>query len=385
MKKLAIIGASYLQEPLIEKAKSMGLETHVFAWKAGDIGERTADHFYPISIVEKERILRKCEEIGIDGICSIASDLAMLTVNYVADRMHLTANSLACTACSTNKHAMRETFEKNGDPSPKSVLIHSLDDLSGLSLSYPVIVKPVDRSGSRGITKLMSSAGLEKAVEDAMGQGFEKAALIEEYASGQEYSVEYVSWKGRHHFLALTKKYTTGAPHFIETGHLEPAPVSAGMLAKIRQVTEHALDSLQISYGASHTELKVSPEGQIRLIEIGGRMGGDEIGSSLVELSTGVDFVKAVIDIALGKEPDLEPKKKPEKAAIRFVFTKEDVRVLEQLKKEHPEYLREEDVRPVSGEEVTDSSSRFGYFLMAGSPDADLERYLPDERQVEKA
>ncbi len=84
MKKLAIIGASYLQEPLIEKARSLGYQTHVFAWKTGDIGERTADFFYPLSIVEKEKILERCREIGIDGICTIASDLAVVTVNYVA-------------------------------------------------------------------------------------------------------------------------------------------------------------------------------------------------------------------------------------------------------------------------------------------------------------
>ena len=68
MKKLAIIGASYLQEPLIEKAKSMGIETHVFAWAAGDVGEKSADYFYPISIVEKDEILKRCREIGIDRI-----------------------------------------------------------------------------------------------------------------------------------------------------------------------------------------------------------------------------------------------------------------------------------------------------------------------------
>ena len=71
MKKLAIIGASYLQEPLIEKARALGCQTHVFAWKTGDIGERTADFFYPLSIVEKEKILERCREIGIDGICTM--------------------------------------------------------------------------------------------------------------------------------------------------------------------------------------------------------------------------------------------------------------------------------------------------------------------------
>ena len=89
MKRIAIIGASYLQAPLIQKAKSMGIETHVFAWAAGDIGEDLADYFYPISIQDKERILETCRALNIDGVCSIASDLAAVTVNYVAMKLSL--------------------------------------------------------------------------------------------------------------------------------------------------------------------------------------------------------------------------------------------------------------------------------------------------------
>ena len=338
MKKLAIIGASYLQEPLIEKAKSMGIETHVFAWAAGDVGEKSADYFYPISIVEKDEILKRCREIGIDGICTIASDLAVITVNYVANNMGLTANSIACTEKSTNKHLMRAAFEKNGDPSPKSILVSSIDDLEGIELNYPIIVKPIDRSGSRGITKLQDSSGLVEAIEDAKAQGFEKEALVEEFATGQEYSIECVSWKGKHHFLAMTHKFTTGAPHFIETGHMEPAPISQEQLEQVKKVVFHALDSLEITYGASHTELKIAKDGTIALIEIGGRMGGDFIGSNLVQLSTGIDFVKAVIDISLGEEPDLELGDHAA-AGVRFVFDQKDVDILEKLKKEHPEYI----------------------------------------------
>lgn len=201
MKKLAIIGASYLQEPLIEKAKSMGIETHVFAWKANDIGERTADYFYPISIVEKENILEKCQEIGIDGICSISSDLAVVAVNYVAEKMHLYGNPDETTLRCTNKHDMRECFTKNGDPSPRSVLVESREDLDGIELEYPIIVKPLDRSGSRGISKLDSDEHLAEAIKSAEKQGFIKKVLVEEYAKGQEYSIECVSYNGQHHFL----------------------------------------------------------------------------------------------------------------------------------------------------------------------------------------
>ena len=86
MKKIVIIGANSFQNPLILKARALGYETHVFAWQDGAIGERTADYFYPISIVERDAILEKCKELRPDAVISIGSDLAMLTVNYVAGR-----------------------------------------------------------------------------------------------------------------------------------------------------------------------------------------------------------------------------------------------------------------------------------------------------------
>lgn len=381
MKKIAIIGASYLQEPLIQKAKEMGIETHVFAWAANDVGEKSADYFYPISIIEKEDILKKCQDIGIDGICSIASDLASITVNYVANNMGLTANSLECTKKSTNKHLMRQAFELNEDPSPRSYLVSSINDLSETALNYPVIVKPTDRSGSRGITKLLSKEGLEEAIEYAKQQGFEKKALVEEFAVGQEYSVECLSWKGEHHFLAMTKKFTTGSPHFIETGHVEPAPVDEKMLGRVKKIVFHALDSLEIEYGASHTELKIAPDGTIRLIEIGGRMGGDFIGSNLVQLSTGVDFVKAVIEIAIGKEPQFECVGVKRAAGVRFVFNRKDLEAIQKLKEEHPEYIVACDVQSVGEHEVVDSSTRYGYCLMKAERRENLDKYLPESTE----
>lgn len=378
MHNLAIIGASYLQLPIIEKAKAMGYTTHVFAWSAGDVGESAADYFYPISIVEKELILEKCREIGISGICSIASDLAMVTVNYVAEHMGLIGNSLDCTYITTNKHAMREAFLKNGDPTPKSILVESMEDLAGTDLDFPVIVKPIDRSGSRGITKVEKAEDLENAICRAKQQGFLKCALVEEFAAGIEYSVECLSWKGNHTFLAMTRKYTTGAPNFIETGHLQPAPIETDLLERVKGTVFHALDSLKIAYGASHSELKIDADGNIKLIEIGARMGGDLIGSHLVELSTGIDFVKAVIQIAVGEAPNVE-RRWNRKAGIRFVFSQQDIMVLKKLKESHPQMLLEEDVSYSCNEKVEDSSMRFGYFLFMSDHGEEILAYLPSE------
>ena len=376
MKKIAIIGASYLQEPLIKKAKERGIETHVFAWETGDVGEKAADYFYPISILEKEQILEKCKEIKIDGICSIASDLAVITVNYVANRLGLVCNPEDAVEVSTNKYKMRERFRKNGDPSPKSIIVSSIDKIDVKKLEYPVIVKPIDRSGSRGITKVDDSKDILMAVEKAKELGFRKVALIEEYVVGHEYSVEYISWNGKHEFIALTKKYTTGAPDFIETGHLEPAKVGGKILDEIKKVVEHALDSLGILYGASHSEVKIDSSGNIKIIEIGGRMGGDLIGSSLVELSTGIDYVSAVIDVALGKKPNIKKGNEQMAAAVRYVFTEEDIAILKDIKKNNPEILIRKSINQITDKKVQDSSSRFGYYLMCGEVSI-LERYMP--------
>ena len=363
-KNLAIIGASYLQLPLIEKAKEMGYTTHVFAWAANDVGEKAADYFYPIRVIEKDQILEVCKKIGICGICSIASDVAVITVNYIAEKMNLPGNTIASTGKCTNKHLMRQAFEQNDDPSPKSFLVENGVDISSLSLTYPAIVKPTDRSGSRGIYKVYSAKEAEEVLAASENESFEKKALIEEFAEGQEYSVEYISYKGKHYFLALTKKYTTGAPHFIETGHLEPAPVSDEMLEKVKSVVSHALNSLEIKNGASHSEIKIDEKGIIRIIEIGARMGGDCIGSDLVRYSTGYDFVKMVVQVACGEEPDFTQVCKPMPVESIFILNQHDVDVLHELKKDHPDkIIRIVDYHPENIGQTTDSSNRAGCYI----------------------
>ncbi|MDO4797816.1 MAG: ATP-grasp domain-containing protein [Coriobacteriales bacterium] len=402
--KLAVVGASHFQLPLIETAQRMGCEVHAFAWECGDVGETVADVFHPISIVEVDNIVATCKEVGVDGICTIASDLATVAVNHVAHELGLIGNSLECTQLSTNKHHMRDAFQRGNDPSPKSLtvgldqdgsrvavmaageVVDAAVDLSdfdptAFGLAYPLIVKPTDRSGSRGVTKIEAPntpVSVSSALSEAFSQSFSKQAMVEEYVEGDEFSVEGISWEGQHHILTITRKATSGAPHFIETAHLQPACLPAQTVALIEQVTTHALDTLQVRYGASHTELKITPNGDVRIIEIGARMGGDCIGSDLVLLSTGIDFVSAVVDVALGNEPNLTPKSEPAAAASCFMFNQQDVRAFERIQEEHPELVRlwlmtaEEDEQVVS-----DSSTRLGHYVLSAPRAADLAPFLP--------
>ena len=378
MKPIIIIGANDFQNQLILRAKALGYTTHVFAWQCGDVGERTADYFYPVSIVEKERILEICRAIKPVGVCSIASDLAAITVNFVAEGLGLVGNGMLSAMTATNKHLMRLAFEKAGLPSCRSILVTEDTDLSALPLKYPVIVKPTDRSGSRGIRKVTAPDELPAAIAFAREPSFEKKVLVEEFAEGREYSVEYLSWEGEHRFLAVTEKFTTGAPLFVETGHLQPPKhMDAETLESIKALVPRVLDCLGVKYGASHTELKVDSDGTIRLIECGARMGGDCIGSDLVPLSTGVDYVRGVIDAACGLAPDTEPAGKTCVAAVRFLFSQADLDALETIKRENPESLyRVSEILPIDGHEIRDSSTRYGYYILTAESMEEMDGLL---------
>lgn len=310
MRTLAIIGASYLQRPLVERAKEMGLRTLCFAWAEGAVCKELCDVFYPVSVTEREEILRICREENIDGICTIGSDIAAPTVAYVAEQMGLTGNKYEAAVRANNKYLMREALVKAGVDCPLFMCMNSLEfrDESLEKLALPLIVKPSDRSGSLGVQKIERWEDLQAAVERAEQLSIAGEAMIEEYIDGCEISVEMISCRGTHYALQITDKVTTGAPHFVELAHHQPSDLPAAMQTHIFDITRHALDALGLTNGASHSEYKITKEGRIVVMEIGGRMGGDFIGSHLVRLSTGYDFVEGVIRVALGEIIHPEPK-----------------------------------------------------------------------------
>ncbi len=344
----------------------MGFETHVFAWKCGDIGEKNADYFYPISIAEKEKILKICESIKISAIVSIGSDFAVHTVNYVSRIMGFPCNSVECEKMATNKYAMRMAFLEAGVPVPKFTKANVNFDFKTLyNYTFPLIVKPTDRSGSRGIFKSDTLKDVRDAIAIACKESWKHEAIIEEFFEGNEYSCESISYAGKHHILAYTQKFTTGAPHFIETGHKQPANFPKYMEPLIRDHITKALDALDIKYGASHTEFKILDNNQIRIIEIGARMGGDYIGSDLVPYSTGYDYMRMVIDISLNRPICWDKMNKPHNMEVRFIFNTTDYDYMQNIIRNQPQKV----VRATCSnrnifEKVTDSSNRHGYIII---------------------
>lgn len=366
--KLAIIGASYLQEPLVRKAKEMGLYTICFAWKEGATCAEICDKFYPISIVEKEEILAVCQKEQIDGICTIASDVAAPTVAFVANKMGLNGNSYDAAVRANNKYQMREAFVKAGVPCPQYMMVseetlHDEDIQKKLeTLEYPLIVKPSDRSGSLGVTMVVQKGMLQLAIEKALGCSFKHQAMVEEFIGGREISVEFISYHGRHYPLQITDKITTEAPHFVELAHHQPSTLSSEQYDEIYKITERALDGLGLTEGASHSEYKITPSGRIAVMEIGGRMGGDFIGSDLVKLSTGYDFVKGVIEVALNQFE--VPQKAISKHSGVYFLCKETEWLLPILQKASSlPHVVQYEIENTDLKNVTCSADRSGYMI----------------------
>ena len=364
MEKVVVIGANAFQLPLILKAKQMGCETHVFAWEQGAVAKEAADFFYPVSITDVDEILKICREIQPAAVTSIGSDLAVVAVNALAEALGLAGNPTKTTLCCTNKYVMRCTLAKEGLPVPGFFRWAPGEDFARAeTLGFPLIVKPTDRSGSRGVALVTAPEQLEAAAQAAAAVSFEGKAIIESFFDGREYSCESISQNGKHHFLAITQKFTTGAPHFIETGHIQPADLDADAQERIFAVLDRCLTALGVENGAGHSEFRINAQGEMCIMEIGARMGGDCIGSHLVQLSTGHDFLLYVLDTALGRPITLR-QAQPRAAAVRFIFGAEDLAVLEHIRRTAPECLIYESPVEESMAPIQDSSTRHGYFVI---------------------
>ena len=340
----------------------MGLEVHCFAWADGAVCKDVADFFYPIDVKEKDQILEVCQRVGINGITTIAADLPVSTINYIASRMGLISNPDDYSEVTTNKYKMRRCCMENKVPSPKFSLVKSDGNFDIKGFRFPLIVKPTDRSGSKGVEKVLDPVQLDDAISRAQDVSFHKEAIIEEFVTGREISVESISYKGKHTILQITDKVTTGAPFFVELEHHQPSSLTEELKLRVKGIVLKALDALHIQYGASHSELKITEDGDIRVIEIGARMGGDFIGSDLVKLSTGYDFLKGVIDVAFGEFE--EPKISEHNYSGVYFLCKETENLLPIIVNAErcPEIVRAEVTDPVL-RKIEQSADRSGYLI----------------------
>jgi len=311
MKKIMILGASILQLPAIIKAKEMGLKVIAVDMDKDAIGFKYADICLEYSTIDIPNIVKAAKQYNIDGVMTLASDMPMRTVAEVAKELDLVGVSNETALKATNKALMRECLQEHSVPIPRFYRIDTYEEYIKIIHGFrdAFIVKPADNSGSRGVIlvkQIDDKESIEYAFQYSKKYSRSGEIVVEEYMEGPEVSVETLSVNGKVHIIAITDKLTTGAPNFVEMGHSQPTILPEDIKKNIEEVTTSAVQAIGIKNGPSHTEIIVTSEGP-KVVEIGARLGGDNITTHLVPLSTGIDMVKCCIDIALGYKPDLNP------------------------------------------------------------------------------
>lgn len=303
-----IVGASVLQLPAILKAKEMGLEVAVVDFNPEAIGIPYADKYYNGSTMNEDEVLAAAEDYKPDGIMTLATDMPMRGVAKVAERLGLSGISYDTAVKATDKFEMIKAFKAHDVASPWFFTVDNKDELNGLEsqLSYPCIMKPTDNAGSHGVVLAKCFDDLLNEYEYSRESARHGRVIIEEYLKGDEVSVEVMVVDGKVNILQITDKLTTGAPHFVEMGHSQPSRHPSETQQAIKELAIKACQSVGINQGPTHVEMMVTSRGPV-MIELGARMGGDNITTALVPLSTGIDMVKATIEVAMGNKPDIEP------------------------------------------------------------------------------
>lgn len=292
--KIAIIGASTGQLPLVRKATEKGIYTICFAWEKGAICKEECDEFYPISIFDIDEIVKKCKELNVDGVATTASEETSFATSIISYKLGLNGNNPEAIKNIQDKKTVRElTKNIDGLSKPKVWSILQKEEVI-----YPCVVKPIKGSAKKGVSFCNDARGLEESINYASSTGSE--IIIEEYIAGEEYSVESLSYHAEHEIVQITHKITTGYPHFAELEHHQPAQINETLKESIISIVKNILTTVGFSNGASHIEIKVN-EGNIYLIEINPRGGGDRISDTLIGMSTDCDYVSAMIDIALDR------------------------------------------------------------------------------------
>ena len=316
MKRLMIIGASVLQLPAIKRAKELGHYVAVADFNPNAIGIPYADEYYNVSTIDQEGVYQAAKTFGADGIMTLATDMPMRSVAYACKKLGLMGICYDTAVKATDKGEMIKAFEAAGVEHPWYYILSDPNDALPEGITFPCITKPTDNAGSRGVMLVSSRQELEAALAYSAENGRSGAVIVEEYMQGPEVSVEIIVWQGTPHVLQITDKLTTGAPHFVEMGHSQPSRLAPAEQEKVRDLACRAVKAVGIDNGPAHVEIMLTKEGP-KMVELGARMGGDCITSHLVPLSTGIDMIKATIDICLGQAPDIEAKFQ-KGSAIRF-------------------------------------------------------------------
>ena len=309
IEKLDIIGSGEMSVIIVENSKKMGIITHTFSNNPKDRAVGYSDYHHNIDIFDIDTIVRICKEIQVGGVIP-TTELTISVAAKIADRLNLNGMPVEISQKVTDKGFVREKTKKIDVIKQPSYILYERKNGYPQVKNYPVIVKPTAMGGKRGVSVAFSQEELEKSIQFALDNmpDYSNRIIIESFIEdGTEYSVESLSYHGKHKVIQITQKITSGPPHCVELGHIQPALLNNDMREKIEKAISKLLRVVRVDNTTSHTEIKIIDD-DIYLVELNARSGGDHIAYPLTELSTGYPYIQGAIEIAMDTyvEPDLD-------------------------------------------------------------------------------
>lgn len=302
---ILIFGVGPLQESIIGRARNMGLYTVGIDPDKDAVCRETVDAFEVVGGQDFKGTCAVVEKYGIDAIVTAATDKPLVMMARVAEKFGFPFFSEETALWSTDKYQMKQRFLEAGIPCAKGRVIKAIEETD--DLLFPVIVKPRDNSGSRGVKLCRSKEELRVSISEALAYSKLDSVLVEEFIEGSEYSIEGLHHDGVTEVIQFTEKTTTEFPYNVEIGHIQPASISENNKLTIYEIVSRIGNVMNYKHCPSHTELKINERG-IFVIETSPRLGGDYITSTLTPLSTGVNLEDELLRIALGKTINPQPK-----------------------------------------------------------------------------
>lgn len=309
MKTLLMLGGGFLQSFVIVKAKQMGYRVLVLDADPHALGFQYADEHAVINIIDEDACLIYAQEHQVDGVLTAATDFGVLTMSRIAEEMHLPGINYKSAKRIKNKAAVRKClFEAQADDMGYSFEIDSLDEIPQIlpQMEFPIMMKPCDGSGSRGTSRVDREEDFAKACEFAMNGSITHRAVAEPFVEGKEYGVESFVDNGKIHIFGIMQKNMTLPPYYAELGHAIPSGLPQATEERILTCVQKALGALGVNHGSVNMDLLISENGNVHIVDVGARMGGNLIGSHIIPLGTGIDYMGNMIRAAAGDETSWE-------------------------------------------------------------------------------
>ena len=308
MKKLLILGAGIYQVPLINTAKRMGIHTIAASIPGNYPGFDIADEVCYENTVDYEAILKIARDKNVDGIVTAGTDVAVITIGKVCDALGLKGLSAEAAEIAASKILMKTAYEEYGVRTARFRKIpfatENYEDMIA-DLTFPLIFKSVDSSGSRGITRVDDPSQFAAARQNALDNTRSDEFIVEEFIEGEEYGAQAFVKDGKIEFILPHGDYVFKGDTGVPIGHFAPYELPAETLEDTRVQLEGAIKAMKLDNCAINADF-IMKDGKCYVLEIGGRSGATCL-AELVSIYYGFDYYEKNIQTALGEEVSFAP------------------------------------------------------------------------------